>query len=98
GELLAELGRLGDHAGVGFRQGGGDDLDGLLPHLAGDRGYALIEERRRVRALGALLRTLRDRPPESGREAGQRARVARRPGRAHTHEERVAVAVVADLL
>ena len=53
------------------------DLDRLLPDLARDRGHALVEELRRVRALGPVLRAVGDRPPERRREARERAGVAR---------------------
>ena len=51
-----------------------------------------------VRAFRPLLRALGDDAPEPRREARDRARVARRAVRPHAHEQRVAVAVVAQLL
>ena len=59
---------------------------------------ARVEQRGDVRALGPGLRALGDRPPEPGREAGQRARVAGRAGGADAEQDRVAVAVVPELL
>ena len=59
---------------------------------------AAVEQPRDVRALRPLARALGDRPPEPRREARHGAGVARGPGRPHAQEERVAVAVVAQLL
>src|SRR5581483_1419916 len=53
---------------------------------------------RGVRARGTLERALRDRAPELGREAGHRAGMARGAGRRDAEQNRVAVAVVADLV
>ena len=57
-----------------------------------------VEQRRDVGALRPLARALGDRPPERGREARDGAGVAGGAGGPHAHEERVAVAVVAELL
>ena len=74
------------------------ELDRLLSDLARARADAA---RRAARAVyepgGRCARPLGDRAPELGREARERAGVTGRPRRADAHEQRVAVAVVAQL-
>ena len=72
-------------------------LESLLADLARRLGR-IVEERDDVGALGPLLRALGDPAPEPGREAALRARVAGGAGGPDAEQDRVAVAVVADLL
>src|SRR6185503_12906848 len=74
------------------------ELDRLLAHLARARADAGVEQRCGIRAVRPLERALRDRAPETGREARRRARVTGRPRRRHPEQDRVAVAIVAQLL
>src|SRR5262245_2737026 len=93
-----EVGDLLDHALVVFschRQGG---LDALLAELLGGRGRPVAEEAGDVRAFRHLPGALADAAPEPRRETRERARVARGPLRRDAEQERVAVAVVADLV
>src|SRR5262249_7501506 len=70
----------------------------FLAHLAGDGGGTRVEELCHVRALRPLEGALGYAPPEPRREARARTGVAGRAVRMHTEEDRVAVAVVPDLL
>jgi hypothetical protein len=71
--VVDEVGRLLDHALVALVERRHRQLDRLLPQLARTRADARLQELGRVRAGGPLERALRDRPPERGREARQRA-------------------------
>ena len=53
-EVVDEVGRLRDEPLVGLRERRRHHLDRLLADLAGDRGDPVLEELRRVRALGAV--------------------------------------------
>src|SRR5438874_93661 len=97
-EVVDEVGRLLDDALVALVERRDGELDRLLPQLARAYADSAVEQRDRVRALRPLGRALRDRPPQRRREARQAPRVAGRPRRCDTQEERVAVAVVAELL
>ena len=78
-----EVGELGDEALVALRRPPRAPPR-PLPRRASGRTSPTpaVEQRRDVGALGPGLRTLGDAPPEPGREAGERARVAGGPGRA----------------
>ena len=89
GRFLDETPVVGDRGDGRFAR----FLDELL-RRAPDAG---LGERRDVRALRPVAHALDDRAPQLGREARDRARVARRPRRLDPHEERVAVAVVPQL-
>src|SRR5262249_17231650 len=91
-----EVGDLLDEALVALAGAGESGLDALLADLAGGGGR-VVEQDRHVRALGPHLRPLFDPAPEPGCEAGERARVADRPGGPDAEEDRVAVAVVPEL-
>ena len=93
-----EVGELLDQALVALRGAGERGLDALLADLARGRGRAVLEQARDVGACGPLGGALGDDAPEPRREARLRAGVARRAVRPDAVEQRVAVAVVADLL
>src|SRR5262245_58585737 len=73
-------------------------LDTLLAHLARRRRGAFGDQVGDVRAFRPRRRALRDPAPEPGSEAGRRSRMTGRPGRTYAQQDRVAVAVVAELL
>src|SRR5919204_1934023 len=73
-------------------------FDAFLAELLRARAYAAVEERRDVRAVGAHRGALGDHAPEPRREARLRAGVARGAGGPHSQQDRVAVAVLAQLL
>src|SRR6478672_276072 len=93
-----EVGQLLDESLVGLGDGGQGGLDALLSDLACGGGRSCLDQSGHVRARRAGESPLRDDPPEPRREAGLGARVARRAVRSHAIEERVSVAVVANLL
>ena len=93
-----EVGELLDEALVALGRAGERGLDALLADLAGGLRPGSSSRLDDVRALGPLLRALGDAAPEPRREAGERARVADGAVRADAQKDRVAVAVVPDLL
>ena len=93
-----QVGELADQRLVRLGHACDSHLDALLADLLRGRLGPVGEQLRDVRALGPLLRALGDAAPEPRREAGLGARVAGRPVRADAHEDRVAVAVLLQLL
>src|SRR4029079_14893389 len=93
-----EVGQLLDETLVGLGDGGHGGLDALLSDLAGAGVGSCLDQSGHVRARRAGESPLRDDSPEPRREAGLGAGVARRSVRSHAVEERVSVAVVANLL
>src|SRR5207253_8758543 len=92
-----EVSKLRDEPLVALRQACKRGLDTLLADLPRARGQARVEEAGDVRARRALLRPLGDAAPEPRSETGDRVRVADRAVRHDAQEDRVAVAVVAEL-
>src|SRR5215211_4523694 len=109
GEVVEDVGGLLGHSFVRLVAGGARDLLGLLLDLR-TQALWIREQLRRVALAGPGRAALGDRPLErrqrlvrGGREvavveAGALARVAGRPGGLDEHEDRVLVAVEADLL
>src|SRR5262245_21946443 len=92
-----EIGELGHEPLVALPRPGEGRLDPLLADLPRGCGR-LGDEPGDVRALRPRRRPFGDPPPEPRREAGDRARVARRAGGTDAQQDRVAVAIVAELL
>src|SRR5438132_2939232 len=93
-----QVGDLLDDALVRLAERGDCRFDSLLADLARTGRDAFLEQRRNVRARRARLRALRDDAPQPRREARLRARVTRGAGGTDADEQRIAVAVVANLL
>src|SRR3954462_104884 len=108
GQVVEHVGGLLGHALVGLLAGGAGDLLGLLLHLAPDR-RRVREQLRRPTAGGRLRfsrgdhalehrqRLVRRRLARALEEAGPLARVAGGPGRLDQRQQRVGVAVPAQL-
>src|SRR5213593_2435856 len=96
-EVEEHVGGLRDEPAV-LRRGGDRGLDRLLAELLRSALHAGLRERGDIRPFGAVAHPLDDRSPERRREARPRARVAGRPCGSNPQEERVAVAVVPQLL
>src|SRR5438477_10918725 len=97
-EVVDEVCGLLDDAFVTLVERGDGELHRLLPYLPRARRGAGVEQRDGVRAFGPFRRTFRDRPPESRSETRDAAGVTCGARRGDAHEQRVAVAVVAQLL
>src|SRR3954451_23748994 len=93
-----QVGHLRDEALVVLPDRGEGDLDAFLPPLLGALRDTLVEEARDVRAFGTGGRSLGDDAPQPRGEARLRAGVARGAVRADAQQDRVAVAVLAQLL
>src|SRR5690242_18330535 len=93
-----EVGELLDEALVRLRRACERRLDTFLPHLARSGCRAGVEKTDDVRALRSLSLPLADPAPEPRREARLRAGMADGASRPNAEEQRVSVAVVADLL
>src|SRR5581483_9929388 len=93
-----EVGELFDEPLVRLGRAGERRLDALLAQLARRGSGAGVEERDDVRSGWPLGAPLEDTAPQPRREARLRAGVARRPGRTDAQQDRVPVAVLADLL
>src|SRR5207249_4087454 len=93
-----EVCQLRDEPGVVLGGARERSLDAFLADLLRAGRYPLVEHARDVRALRSRGRPLGDDTPEPGREARLRAGVASRARRPHPQQDRVAVAVVPQLL